>query len=277
MPWEAYALLLIAGVIGGFVSGLLGIGGGIIYIFVIPYALHFWNIPPAWQAQVIIANSLAAIFFSSLAANYTHYKKKYYYPKPILIIGIAAMIVSGLSLKFFINTELFSMKVFLCCLIILLIYMVVLILKGAIVPANDSVQKVPTWGLLAIGTFSGLVAAASGLGGGIIVIPLLNRFFNINIRKAGAISMGVIMLSSLAITLVNLNTSISPPIEESIGLIIPGICLALSATVLFTSPLGVAAAHKLAPRWISLIYAGFLLIIIVDKSIRLLSLFGYTS
>lgn len=277
MPWEAYALLLAAGVIGGFVSGLLGIGGGIIYISVIPYVLHFWNIPQEWQAQVIIANSLAAIFFSSLAGNYSHYKRKYYYPKPILIIGLAAIVSSGLSLKFFVNTELFSMEIFLCCLILLLLYMLLIILKGSFVPANDSVQKVPVWGLVTIGTFSGLVAAASGLGGGFIVIPLLNRFFGINIRKAGAISMGVIMLSSLAITLINLYTAMPPYVTGTVGLVIPGICLALSATVLFTSPLGVQAAHKLSPRWISLIYAGFLLIVIIDKSIRLLILFGYTS
>ncbi|MDB5274649.1 MAG: hypothetical protein JWO58_3016, partial [Chitinophagaceae bacterium] len=198
MSWEAYALLLAAGVIGGFVSGLLGIGGGIIYIFVIPYALDFWNIPKEWYAQVIIANSLAAIFFSSLAANYTHYKRKYFYPRPILILGLAAIISSWLSLRFFVNTELFSMKVFLCGLILLLVYMLVYMLKGAVVPANDSVQKVPVWGLLLIGFLSGMVAAASGLGGGIIVIPLLNRFFKINIRKAGAISMGVIMLTAFA-------------------------------------------------------------------------------
>jgi len=276
MPWEAYALLLAAGIIGGYVSGLLGIGGGIIYIFVIPYALHFWHIPEQWHAQVIIANSLAAIFFSSLAANYTHYKKKYYYPKPILIIGLAGIIASWLSLRFLINTDLFSMKAFLCCLIVLLVYMLVLTLKGSYVSTNHAVQRVPLWGLLFIGIFSGIVAAASGLGGGIVVIPLLNRFFGINIRKAGAISMGVIMLTSLAITLINLNTTI-PHMTGMVGLIIPAICLALSVSVLFTSPLGVAAAHKLNPRWISLIYAGFLLIIIVDKGIRLLSLFGYIS
>ncbi|MDF2455674.1 MAG: hypothetical protein K0R51_1667 [Cytophagaceae bacterium] len=276
MPWEAYALLLAAGIIGGYVSGLLGIGGGIIYIFVIPYALHFWNIPEQWHAQVIIANSLAAIFFSSLAANYTHYKKKYYYPRPILIIGLASIVASWFSLKYYINTDLFSMKAFLCCLIVLLLYMLVLTLKGSVVPANQSVQKVPLWGLLLIGLFSGIVAAASGLGGGIVVIPLLNRFFGINIRKAGAISMGVIMLTSLAITLINLNTKI-PQMTGMIGLIIPTICIALSVSVLITSPLGVSAAHKLNPRWISLIYAGFLFIIIIDKSIRLLSLFGYTS
>lgn len=277
MPWEAYVLLLIAGVIGGFVSGLLGIGGGIVYIFVIPYVLHYWNIPATWQAQVIIANSLAAIFFSSLAANYTHYKKKYYYPRPILIIGAAAIIASWLSLIFLVNTEFFSMKTFLCCLIILLLYMFVLTLKEANLPSNDSIQKVPLWGLISIGIISGIVAAASGLGGGIVVIPLLNRIFGIHIRKAGAIAMGVIMLSSFSITLVNLNTVIFPNMPGSIGLIIPGICLALSATVLFTAPLGVVAAHKLTPRWISFIYAGFLFLIIVDKSIRLISLFGYNS
>lgn len=276
MPWEAYALLLAAGIIGGYMSGLLGIGGGIIYIFVIPYALHFWNIPEQWHAQVIIANSLAAIFFSSLAANYTHYKKKYYYPRPILIIGMASIVASWLSLNYYINTDLFSMKIFLCCLIVLLLYMLVLTLKGSFIPANHSIQRVPFWGLLLIGFFSGLVAAASGLGGGIVVIPLLNRFFGINIRKAGAISMGVIMLTSLAITLINLNTSI-PGMTGMVGLIIPTICIALSVSVLITSPLGVSAAHKLNPRWISLIYAGFLFLVIVDKSIRLLSLFGYIS
>jgi uncharacterized protein len=275
MSWEAYALLLAAGIIGGFLSGLLGIGGGIIYIFIIPYALLFWNIPPAWHAQIIIANSLAAIFFSSLAANYAHYKKKYYYPRPILIIGLAASIASWLSLKFLVNTELFSMKVFLCCLIILLVYMLVLTLKGSFIPANGSVQKVPGWGLLAIGLLSGIVAASSGLGGGIVVIPLLNRFFGINIRKAGAISMGVIMLTSFVITLINLNTPLLPPVECTVGLIIPSICLALSASVLFTSPLGVAAAHQLNLRWIALIYAGFLVIVTLDKSLRLLNLFGY--
>lgn len=277
MPWEAYVLLITAGIIGGFLSGLLGIGGGIIYISVIPYALSYWNIPKEWHAQVIIANSLAAIFFSSLAANYSHYKKRYYYPRPILIIGLAATISSALSLKFFVNTELFSMKVFLCCLIILLLYMLFITVKGSFIPANDSVQKVPVWGLLIIGILSGLVAAASGLGGGFVVIPLLNRFFGINIRKAGAISMGVIMLSSLAITLINLYTPMPSDVDGTVGLIIPGICIALSATVLFTSPLGVQAAHKMNPRWISLIYAGFLLFIIIDKGIRLLTLFGYTS
>jgi uncharacterized membrane protein YfcA len=193
-----------------------------------------------------------------------------------LIIGLASIVASWFSLKYYINTDLFSMKAFLCCLIVLLLYMLVLTLKGSVVPANQSVQKVPLWGLLLIGLFSGIVAAASGLGGGIVVIPLLNRFFGINIRKAGAISMGVIMLTSLAITLINLNTKI-PQMTGMIGLIIPTICIALSVSVLITSPLGVSAAHKLNPRWISLIYAGFLFIIIIDKSIRLLSLFGYTS
>ena len=74
MSWEIYSFLVLAGAVGGFVSGLIGIGGGIIYVFVIPYALPYFNIPEQWQAQFIIANSLAAILLGSVIANYVHYK-----------------------------------------------------------------------------------------------------------------------------------------------------------------------------------------------------------
>ncbi|HSZ72951.1 MAG TPA: sulfite exporter TauE/SafE family protein [Cytophagaceae bacterium] len=277
MSFEVYALLLTAGIAGGYLSGLIGIGGGIIYVFVIPYTLHFWNIPVEWQAQFTIANSLAAIFFSSLAANYAHYQKGYFFLKPVLIIGIGAIISSWVSLQFVVNTPLFSMKVFLICLILLMAYMLILTIKGAAVREDQSVENIPTWALLMIGVVSGFVASASGLGGGIVVIPFLNRFFKIDIRKAGAIAIGVIMLSSFVMTIINSTSTLPLKITGTCGLIIPVVCLVLSLSVIITSPIGVASAHKMNPRWISLFYAGFLLSIIMDKSIRLLFLLGYTS
>jgi uncharacterized membrane protein YfcA len=252
MSWEAYVLLLVAGIVGGYLSGLLGIGGGIIYVFVIPYALYFWTIPESWQAQFTVANSLATIFFSSLAANYAHYQKGYFFPRPVFIIGFAAIVSSWMVLTYFVNTPFFSMKVFLCCLIILLGYMLLYTLKGAAIITDEPIEKTPIKGLLFIGVLSGAVAAASGLGGGIVVIPLLNRFFKISILKAGAISMGVIMLSSFVITVANATTSLPAAVNGTIGLIILPICSVLSISVLFVSPLGVASA-------INFLLVGFLL------------------
>ncbi len=264
MSWEVYLLLIIAGALGGFVSGLVGIGGGVIYVFVIPYALQYWNIPHEWQVQFIIANSLAAIFFGSIAANFTHFKKGYFYIRPVLAIGFAATLSSWLSLKFFVNTVYFSKELFLFFLILLMAYMLVYTLIGATKNTDEAVDEIPFAGLLLVGLTSGLVASASGLGGGIVVIPMLNRFFGINIKKASAISLGVITIASFFITCTNTTVELTAfHVSGSLGLIIPAICLTLSLSVLFTSPWGVLMAHRLPSRFISYIYATILLLVIV--------------
>lgn len=272
MSWEVYTLLVLAGALGGFISGLVGIGGGVIYVFVIPYALAYWHVPLEWEAQFVIANSLAAIFLGSVVANYTHFKKGYFFMRPVLWIGFAATISSWFSLKFFVNTPFFSKEIFLMFLIVLMAYMLVYTLKGAARDIDQPVDEIPLQGLLWVGVTSGIVASASGLGGGIVIIPMLNRFFGINIKKASAISLGVITLSAFVISITNMNVHLPVAIQGSIGLVIPVICLTLSLSVILTSPLGVLVAHKLSSRYISYIYAVILLAVMMSKIRTLLTL-----
>ena len=264
MSWEIYSLLVLAGAIGGFVSGLIGIGGGIIYVFVIPYALPYFNIPAQWQAQFIIANSLAAILLGSLIANYVHYKKGFFFPRPVLLIGVSAMISSWLSLKYIVNTSCFSMEVFLAFLIVLMGYMLIYTLKGARMESDLEISSLPVWGLLLTGLLAGMIASASGLGGGIAVIPVLNRFFGVNIKKASAISLGVIMVSSFTMCIVNGMVDIDLA-SWNVGLLLPAVFISLSIAVVLTAPIGVMWAHKLTTRTISYIYAGILTVVMSTK------------
>ena len=57
----------------------------------------------------------------------------------------------------------------------------------------------------------------------------------------------------------------------SSGYIIFPVVLILSAGVIFTSPLGVKAAQKIPGKYISYIYAAFLLLVIVTKAYELIS------
>ena len=50
--------------------------------------------------------------------------------------------------------------------------------------------------LLAISTFAGFLGALLGLGGGIIVVPILTLFFHVNIRYAIAASLISIVATS---------------------------------------------------------------------------------
>ncbi|MCS6823039.1 MAG: sulfite exporter TauE/SafE family protein [Cytophagaceae bacterium] len=259
-------LLIIAGLAGGFIAGLIGIGGGTIYVFVIPLFLHSIGVPHQEIAQYTIANSIASIFVASATANISLIKMKFFFLKPVLIAGGTACLSSLLLLKYLVNTSIYSVKLFNIVLILLLTYMLIFTLLNARKEYKNSVENLSSGKLAFTGLCSGVVASVSGLGGGIIVIPMLNSIFKINIKAAGSVSSGVIMISSAIMTVYNMyDVPESKFHYYSIGYIIFPIVFALSAGVVIASPQGVKLAHKLPSKTISYIYAVILLLIITKK------------
>jgi len=263
--------LFLAGLVGGFLAGLVGIGGGLVYIFVIPYALGQSGIPDFEIPQYTIANSIFAILFASASANFAMVKIQNYFFKEILIIGLTATVSSLIILHFIVNTHWYSMEVFNITIVILLLYMVYMTIMSAnrVMVLRGTEQR--NWKLSLVGVASGSVAALSGLGGGIVVIPVLNSLLKIDIKNACSISSGVIMISSFGMTAFNL---LEKPLHDyhnhNLGYIVFPVALALSAGVLISSPIGVRASRKLSSQNISYIYATFLVIVMLKKILELL-------
>jgi uncharacterized membrane protein YfcA len=67
-------LLLLTGALGGFMSGLLGVGGGIIFVPVIDYYLQKQGINGHLLVNLILANSLATIVFTGAAGSIKQFK-----------------------------------------------------------------------------------------------------------------------------------------------------------------------------------------------------------
>lgn len=263
--------LFVAGLIGGFLAGLVGIGGGLVYIFFLPLALRQSGIPDFEIPQYTIANSVFAILFASASANFAMIQVQKFFIKEILIIGLMATVSSLLILHFIVNTHWYSMEVFNITIVILLLYMVYITIMSAnrVVVVKNTEKR--NWKLSLVGVASGSVAGLSGLGGGIVVVPVLNSLLKIDIKNACSISSGVIMISSLGMTLFNL---FEKPLHDyhnnNLGYIIFPVALALSAGVLISSPMGVKAARKLSSQNISYIYATFLIIVMMKKVLELL-------
>ncbi len=93
MTMEIITLLILGG-IGGLLAGMLGIGGGIIYVLLFSHYLPLTGIPSHLIVPAIVANSMFAIFFAGISGSYKHYKNKNFHPKQFLIIGSAASIAS---------------------------------------------------------------------------------------------------------------------------------------------------------------------------------------
>jgi uncharacterized membrane protein YfcA len=268
-----FLYLFIAGILGGFIAGLVGIGGGVVYIFIIPIALKYLNVPEREIAQYTIANSIFAILFASASANYILIRLKVFYKKEVIIISLLSILSSLLALKFIVNTSWYSIKAFNIIIVMLLLYMLYTTLWSANKVSIFPVASLKRWKLSLLGVASGIIAALSGLGGGIVIIPVLNSFMRIDMRKASSISSGVIMLTAFTMTLFNL---FEKPVHDfnaySFGYIVFPISLTISLGVVLASPFGVKISRNLSSRTISYIYAAFLIIVILKKIIEIIKI-----
>jgi uncharacterized membrane protein YfcA len=267
---QEFLYLFIAGILGGFIAGLIGIGGGVVYIFIIPIALRYLHVPEQEIAQYTVANSIFAILFASASANYVLIRLKVFYKREVIIISLLAIIFSLLTLHFIVNTSWYSMDTFNITIVLLLLYMLYTTLWSANKVFVFPLTSLKKWKLGLLGVASGIIAALSGLGGGIIIIPVLNSFMKIDMRKAGSISSGVIMLTALIMTIFNLFENPVHQFKYSMGYIVFPISLMISLGVVLASPFGVKIARKVSSSTISYIYAAFLIVVILKKIIELI-------
>lgn len=265
-----FFFLFLAGVVGGFLGGLLGIGGGIIYIVVIPVALSALGVPREELVQYTIANSVFASFFSSLSADYYLIKNNNFYFKEVLLIGLFGICTSLLVLHFVVNTTWYSKDVFNLVIVVLLIYMLLKTLLNVNKDVLEEKKKKRGLKLGLAGVASGAVSALSGLGGGVVLIPILHSFFKMDIKKTSSVSLGVIGVTSLTMTVFNMCETPSEAFHYySVGYIIFPISLSLAAGVVLASPLGIRASKSATPQMISYLFSFFLALIILRKIIEL--------
>jgi uncharacterized protein len=266
-----FIFLFIAGLVGGFLGGLLGIGGGIIYIVVIPVALSSLGVPREELVQYTIANSVFASFFSALSANYIFFFRRHvFYLKEVLLLGLVGTVVSLLVLRFIVNTAWYSKDTFNLVVVLLLTYMLLKTLLNAnTLPASED-QSAANLKLSIAGVVSGAVSALSGLGGGVVIVPILNSLFRMEIKKANAISLGVIGITSFSMTVFSI---LENPRKDfsyySAGYIIFPVALSLAAGVVLASPMGVRACRSAKPQVLHYLFSLFLALIIIRKIVEL--------
>ena len=268
-----FILLFLMGLLGGFLAGLIGVGGGVMYILVLPYVLVNMGYPDSEIVQFTIANSLVGTMFAALSGNVALIIKKEFFWKEVLIVGFFGTVISLLVLQFIVQTDWYQRDKFNVVIILLMSFIVFRTLKSNRTSDSENKEKKSTNGQLGVtGALAGSISALSGLGGGVVIIPILNLRLKQSMRKAKSISLGVIFITSMVMTISNLMTQPTVNIEgQNIGYVVWPLVLVLSFGVVIGSPYGVRIARKLSNRTISYIFVSFLGVVIIDKLIQLLS------
>jgi uncharacterized membrane protein YfcA len=263
-----YSILIIIGFAGGILTGLLGIGSGIIYVFILPYALRHFEITQDVIAQYTIANSFFGMAFASLSANITNYFHQDIYWKESFWVSIPGSLMSIILLKSVVVKPWYSFQIFSILLIGFLLY--ILISYHANKTKKETRSYFSKKMLAGSGLISGSLSALTGLGGGGILIPILSFKNGMDIKKAKSISLIMIFAISFTLTILNL---LEVPIKSfshfQAGYIFFPVAIPMSIGVILGSPAGVKLSHQLSSRTISVIFSFILLIVIIEKLIQL--------
>lgn len=257
-------LLAITGMIGGFVAGLTGIGTGFIMLAVIPLVLSRFGVPDSLVVSMTIANAIFATLVSSSANMLTSIRKKSFFGYETLWVALGAVATAFIVFEAVVKSKFYSRDFYNAVVVIVLFIIIVQTFKKLKL-SNPQDERVSKPKLLITGGSAGMLAALTGLGGGTIIIPLLNLWQRVDILKAKSISFGTIFAISLWLSINNLFLEPVNQVPNSKGLIVLPIIIPISIGVLMGSPLGVLFSHKLSERTITLIFLVVISMVTIQK------------
>lgn len=193
-------LLLFSGCVGGFLAGLLGVGGGLIFIPILTWL--FSSDPSLTNEDIVrftLANSIGLVFMSGTSGIYRQVKMGIYDLPKSLTVGIPGAI-SAAALSYAIqNGNWYSKERFQWVFLAFVIISIGNMIFGKNRDDGVSASSENNGILLRIivGILAGTVVSLSGLGGGIIMVPLFRMILKMPLRKATALSLSIVPLLSI--------------------------------------------------------------------------------
>ena len=286
----SFLILLLCGSIGGFLAGLLGVGGGMLFIPVIHEYLNSYSLTTDEIVKYTLGNSIALVFISGVSGTFRQIKMGTWDWKQSLQIGIPGAL-SSLAMSYAIthgdwyNKQRFQ-TVFLGFLLLSIGNMIFGKSKAQKInsPSNTNVELndnpthisptaknlktilLPTL----VGILAGTVVSLSGLGGGIIMVPLFRMLLKKPMHQATSLSLSIVPILSISSLL---QYTISQPIQPinplQTGYLLWIILIPMMAGVMFFSSFGQKTAPRVPVLWLRVIFAVLSSIILVKTLIEI--------
>jgi uncharacterized membrane protein YfcA len=264
--------LLAVGAGAGFASGLLGIGGGAIMV-----PVSYWvilampmQVSPDIALRTAFGTSLLVILPTAISGSWGHNKRKAVRWKTALILGSCALAgaLVGATLAAHLPGEILETG-FGGLVLAVAIWMCLELMPKLRREAGEPREN---FGLVAACGFPiGMVAGLTGVGGGVLIVPVLVLGSNFPMHIAVGTSVASIILASLGGIVGYIVNGLGVPgrLPYSIGYVNLPIWLCLVATSIPLAQLGVRAAHALPAKPLRYIFIAFL----VYTGLRMIGVF----
>lgn len=266
MSLAALLVTLLFGGVVGVVSGLVGVGGGIVMVPLLYFLFAHaeWSgiaIPPPYHAVVAHATSLFVIVPTALAGILAYHRSKmvaWNVALPMAMTAVLAAVV-GVQVAVRLPPELLK-----AAFGAFLVASGLNLLKSSGRPGvegDGSGEGLPF--AVAGGLLVGFITSLLGVGGGIVAIPLLIYLVRLDVKRVAATSLGIVVFSACTAALTYAVTGWEHPElpPGSAGYIFLPAGLALLPGAVSTARFGARLNQRLNARALKILFGVVFLLI----------------
>lgn len=263
--WELILPLL--GFLIGIVAAMTGVGGG---IFIVPLLTLAYSFAPANA----VGTSLTTITFTAIAAtvSYSRQKRIYYRGGLILAASTAPGAVIGAYLTSVIPATALGLifglfMIFVAARIVSESYLKNRKPKSKVAPGTrlqgvSEAELLSNRSRLAIGAglgfFGGVASGLLGIGGGVVIVPVMTLVLAMSMHNAVATSMLTMIVTSIA----------GVAQHFSLGNINVEVALLLAVGSVIGAQLGAYASKRLSGKSLRLIFGAVLIVVSVEMIVK---------
>ncbi|MBF0624709.1 MAG: sulfite exporter TauE/SafE family protein [Magnetococcales bacterium] len=254
---EMVGLYLALGALAGLLAGLLGVGGGIVMVPALVFALEYQGVAPGLVMHMALGTSLGIIVLTSISSVRAHHRrggvlwKTVFGITPGILLGsflgaAVASLLSGPLLKQAFGVFALGLAVYL----------------GLDVTPRPGRTLPGAGGLSAVGAGVGVVSALMGIGGGSLTVPFM-VWCGVAMRQAvataAAIGLPIALAGAGGFVVNGWHQALLPP--WSLGYLHGPAVLGVGLASVLAAPQGARLAHTLAPRLLRRLFALLLLVL----------------
>ncbi len=185
--------LLLTGIGVGLVSGMLGVGGCFIMVPIQFFILKAIGIDPTIAIRVAFGTNLLVVLPTAISSTFRHHKKAVVLWRQAIILGVVGALAGfgGASLASHLPGSILT-KIFGSAILLGSLRMMTakpIRVEGEI---NKNTLTYVFWGII-LGFVTGLI----GIGGGVLIIPIMLIFLNFNMHEAVGTSTAMMIFTAL--------------------------------------------------------------------------------
>ncbi len=245
-------ILIATGVAAGFAGGMMGLGGAFIMTPLQIIVYTGMGVDPDIATKTAFGTSLLVVFSSAVSGSWRHHRQGSVKWRVALTMGICGLVFGLIGSTFSSHIPGSALRIVFGTVSIASCIRMFFTAKEQ----SDAVAVSNPWIWAAWAVPVGLLSGLLGVGGGILMIPIMVVALKFKMREAVANSLAVMIITSLGgiIGYIINGTGVAGRLPYSVGYIDPVSWILLAVPAAVMAQFGAAAANHISQRWLTYLF-----------------------